>query len=56
MAEATIAEILAALERDLEALAAAGQGIPAVEKNVVRLRGTLRSLHIQFDDLEVVAR
>jgi len=46
-----IARALEALSRDLEALAEAGRGVPAVERNVVRLRGSLRALQIQFEDL-----
>ena len=32
----------------LEALAEAGQGVPAVERNVLRLQGSLKALDIQF--------
>ena len=46
-----IARSLETLSRDLEALAEAGRGVPAVERNVVRLRGSLRALQIQFEDL-----
>ena len=46
-----IARALEALSRDLEALAEAGKGVPAVERNAVRLRGSLRALRIQFDEL-----
>jgi hypothetical protein len=46
-----IARALEALSRDLEALAEAGRDVPAVERNVVRLRGSLRALQIQFEDL-----
>lgn len=46
-----VARSLEALARDLDALEQAGGGIPAVERNVVRLRGTLRALEIQFADL-----
>ncbi len=46
-----VARALEALARDLDALADAGEGIPAVERNVVRLRGSLRALQIQFEDM-----
>jgi len=46
-----VAEAVKALGRDLEALAKAGRGIPAVEKNAVRLKGTLKALEDQFLDL-----
>jgi hypothetical protein len=47
---------LEALARDLDALAAAGAGIPAVEKNAVRMRGALRQLEVQFTDLDALSR
>ena len=50
-----IRDILAALDRELEALAEAGKDIPAVERNAARMRGTLRTLQIQFEDLPPVA-
>lgn len=53
-ADARVREIVRALEgvsRGLDALAEAGRQIPAVERNVVRMRGSLRALQIQFDDL-----
>ncbi len=46
-----IQQALRAVARGLEELESAGGGIPAVEKNVVRLRGTLRALETQFVDL-----
>jgi hypothetical protein len=49
-----IARVLEALSKDLDALKEAGRGIPAVEKNAVRMRGSLRQLEIQFGDLDVV--
>ncbi len=48
-------EIRRALEdvaRALETLERAGGGIPAVEKNATRMRGTLRQLEVQFRDLD----
>lgn len=50
----TITLALEALARDLDALQAAGLGIPAVEKNAVRMRGALRQLEVQFADLDAV--
>ncbi|MHB8763628.1 MAG: hypothetical protein ACYDA8_04705 [Deferrisomatales bacterium] len=49
-----IALALETLARDLDALQAAGQGIPAVEKNAVRMRGALRQLEVQFADLDAL--
>lgn len=49
-----VARALEALSKDLTALEEAGRGIPAVEKNARRLRGTLRQLHVQFSDLDEV--
>lgn len=46
-----IARALETLSRELDALAEAGEGVPAVERNVVRLRGSLRALQIQFEDI-----
>ena len=52
-----ISEALAALARAVDELQDAGSGIPAVERNAVRLRGTLRALEVQFTDLpDVLAR
>ena len=50
----TITLALEALARYLDALQAAGRGIPAVEKNAVRMRGALRQLEVQFADLDAV--
>lgn len=50
-AAARIANALEALSRGLDELHAAGGHLPAVERNTVRLRGTLRALQIQFEDL-----
>lgn len=47
-AAARIAALLEALGRDLEALKEAGAGVPAVERNAVRMQGTLRALQVQF--------
>lgn len=49
-----IARVLEALSRDLDSLTEAGRGIPAVEKNAVRMRGALRQLEVQFGDLDAV--
>jgi len=46
-----IAGLLETLAQDLDRLEKAGSGIPAVEKNVTRMRGALNVLRIQFDDL-----
>jgi hypothetical protein len=51
IAAARIAKALEALARGLDELQAAGAQVPAVERNTVRLRGTLRALQIQFEDL-----
>jgi len=53
---ARIVRALEALARDLKDLEEAGQGNPAVEKNALRMRGALRTLEIQFVDLEAVNR
>ncbi len=47
-----IRRALAGVARALGALEAAGEGIPAVEKNATRMRGTLRQLEVQFRDLD----
>ena len=39
---------IAALSEQIDALAKVGAGIPAVEKNMIRMRGTLRALEVQF--------
>lgn len=44
-----IAEALRTLGEGLSNLQRAGEGIPAVEKNVIRMRGTLRQLEVQFE-------
>jgi hypothetical protein len=49
-----IARVLESLSQDLDSLKEAGRGIPAVEKNAVRMRGALRQLEIQFADLDAV--
>ena len=49
-----IANTLDQLSRTLDALDRAGDGVPAVEKNVVRIRGALHVLQIQFGDLAAV--
>ena len=49
-----VARALEAIAQGLADLEAAGSGIPAVECNVVRLRGTLRQLETQFGDLDAV--
>ena len=49
-----VKEIANALERlsvELDSLESAGEGIPAVEKNVVRMRGAMNVLNAQFLDL-----
>ena len=51
-----IAGILGALSQQLDALAEAGSDIPAVERNATRMRGTLRTLEIQFADLDALAQ
>jgi hypothetical protein len=54
-AAARIAKALEVLSRDLDALQEAGGHIPAVERNTVRMRGTLRALQVQFEDLDYLA-
>ena len=49
-----VAGVLRSLSKDLDALTEAGRGIPAVEKNAVRMRGALRQLEVQFGDLDAV--
>lgn len=51
---AAVSRILEALSRNLDALERTGEDIPAVQKNAVRMRGTLRALEIQFSDLAAV--
>jgi len=46
-----IRNILEALRREIDNLEQAGRGVPAIAGNVVRLRGTLRALEIQFSIL-----
>lgn len=50
-----IAGIIDALSKELDELQEAGKGIPAVEKNAVRMRGALRQLMVQFSDLAAVS-
>lgn len=50
-----IAGILDALSKELDSLEDAGKGIPAVEKNAVRMRGALRQLKVQFSDLAAIS-
>jgi len=49
-----VAGVLRSLAENLDALTEAGRGIPAVEKNAVRMRGSLRQLEVQFGDLDAV--
>ena len=49
-----IARTLDQLSATLDTLEKAGDGLPAVEKNVVRMRGALHVLQIQFGDLAIV--
>jgi hypothetical protein len=49
-----VARALEAIAQGLADLEAAGSGIPAVQCNVARLRGTLRQLEVQFGDLDAV--
>ncbi len=46
-----VTELLRSLSLGLRSLEEAGRGIPAVEANTVRLKGTLNALEIQFQDL-----
>lgn len=48
----SICKVLDQLKADLAALEETGKGIPAIEKNAVRMRGALRQLEVQFKDLE----
>jgi hypothetical protein len=47
-----IARALETLAGTLRELEDAGRGVPSVEKNVIRMRGALRVLEVQFSDLE----
>ncbi len=49
-----IAEILAELAKELDNLEKAGQGLPTVVKNAVRMKGALRQLEVQFGDLDAL--
>lgn len=42
---------LARIRAEVDNLKALGREVPAVEKNAVRMSGTLRTLEIQFTDL-----
>lgn len=46
-----IGELVSRLGADLAALREVGGEIPAVERNALRMQGTLRALRIQFEDL-----
>ena len=46
-----VADILDGLSQNLQDLQSVGGDIPAVERNAVRMRGTLRALQVQFEDL-----
>ncbi len=46
-----IRRALEGVEQALRALSEAGEGVPAVERNVIRMRGTLGVLRAQFDEL-----
>jgi len=46
-----IAKALDQLSTSLDTLEKAGENLPTVEKNVVRMRGALHVLQIQFGDL-----
>lgn len=49
-----IVKLLEDLSRTMDALTEAGQGIPAVEKNVTRMRGALHVIDMQFTELATV--
>jgi hypothetical protein len=49
-----VSAALKELARNLSDLEQAGKGVPAVECNVLRMRGTLKMLEIQFGELEAV--
>ena len=49
-----VAGALNRIRRQLDELETAGRDIPAVEKNVIRMRGTLRALEVQFRDLDAI--
>ena len=49
-----VTRALEAIAQGLRELEAAGAGIPAVEKNAVRMKGALRQLEVQFADLAAV--
>ncbi len=46
-----IARLLTTLSGNLDSLAKAGAGIPAVTQNTIRMKGTLQALQSQFADL-----
>ena len=50
----SIEGVVALAHQIADALDRAGDGVPAVEKNVVRMRGALHVLQIQFEDLAAV--
>ncbi|MHB8764009.1 MAG: hypothetical protein ACYDA8_06695 [Deferrisomatales bacterium] len=57
MTQATeVARAVEEVARALAALEAAGRGIPAVEKNGARMRGTLRALQDQFAELAALGK
>ena len=47
-----IKSAIESLAAQIETLAELGEGIPAVEKNMARLRGSLRALEVQFSYLD----
>lgn len=52
---ARIAAAVSQVAAAIGALEEAGRGIPTVEKNAKRLKGTLYALEIQFQDLLTAA-
>lgn len=50
-----LARLIETLGQNLDALEEAGQGVPAVKKNAVRMRGALRQLEVQFCDLNAIS-
>lgn len=52
--ELAIAGAIGSINENLELLRGLGSSIPAVERNVVRMAGTLRALQVQFSDLAIV--
>jgi len=44
-----IREAIAEVSAKIDALAEVGRGNPAIEKNMIRMKGTLNALKVQFN-------